>query len=484
MAMRRAFSQHLRTTRRIASAAVIAAAAAPAVAGAVTIGPANVFGAPGVAVDAAGTAYIAWRGPESGLGSLQFCRLPRGASACDVRSAIPAPGDTVTRAFVVVSGTRVVVLQYRYGVEVGMYSFTSADRGVTFGPAVKVGTIPFSEAVPGPGDTLSGVTNAASIGGAFQNVPLAGGAADTYAALWGTDLPYNGAVGLIDAATPLAIFGTGSDAAQFRRYGGGGSLNDAANWTPAVDLGIARYPKLAGGPTGLALLASNASSPATLYSRKFNGTTFGPPAAVFTGADPPSLHVFQDAGGRTHAVVVQNAADGLHLVHAVSDDIATWRSGTVLVQSVGAVGGIASPRIATAPDHIGVIAWNAGNKEIRVTPVGPDVPLVAPKKIAVSGTATRGATKVIVKISGSISLPAGVAKTPAVCSGSVRVSVKRGLTTIATKTAKVGTTCAFKVTTSIARSKVRTATKLPVTYKFSGNGRLKPLKRVVSLKVK
>ena len=140
--MRRARTQHPRTARRIASAAAIAAiaaVAAPAAAGAVTIGPANVFGAPGVAVDAAGTAYIAWRGPEAGLGSLQFCRLPRGAAACDVRSAIPAPGDTVTRAFVVVSGARVVVLQYRYGVEVGMYAFTSTDRGVTFGPALRSG---------------------------------------------------------------------------------------------------------------------------------------------------------------------------------------------------------------------------------------------------------------------------------------------------------------------------------------------------------
>ncbi|MEY2514450.1 MAG: hypothetical protein QOJ89_1808, partial [bacterium] len=255
--MRREPTQHLRTARRMASATVIAAlaaVAAPAAAGAVNIGAANGFSAPGVAVDAAGTAYIAWRGSESGLGSLQFCRLPRGAAACDVRRAIDAPGDTATRAFVGVSGARVVVVQYRYGAEVGVYSFTSADRGASFGPAVKVGTIPFQDAVFGPGDTLSGVTNAEAIGGAFQNVPLAAGAADTYAALWGVDLPYNGAVGLVDAATPLAIFGTGSDAAQFRRYVGSGSLNDAANWTAPADLGVARYPKLAGGPIGLAML--------------------------------------------------------------------------------------------------------------------------------------------------------------------------------------------------------------------------------------
>src|SRR5205085_11290148 len=176
---------------------------------------------------------------------------------CDVRQAIAAPGDTVTRAFVVVSGARVVVVQFRYGVESGMFAFTANDRGVTFGAGVPVGTIAFSDAVPGPGNTLSGVTNAASIGGAFQNVPLGGRAAAGYAALWGGELPYNGAVGLVDAATPLAIFATGSDAAQFRRYGGSGSLNDAASWSAPGDLGIARYPKLAGGPGGLVMLASD-----------------------------------------------------------------------------------------------------------------------------------------------------------------------------------------------------------------------------------
>ena len=64
----------------------------PSVAGAaITLGP----GAqPGLAVDAAGTAYVAW----SGLGnpqSLMFCRVPRVATACDParrpQSPPPAP---------------------------------------------------------------------------------------------------------------------------------------------------------------------------------------------------------------------------------------------------------------------------------------------------------------------------------------------------------------------------------------------------------
>src|SRR5205085_6494210 len=120
------------------------------------------------------------------------------------------------------------------------------------------------------------------------------------------------------------------------------------------------------------------------------------------------------------AVVVSNAADGLHLIHAVSDDAASWRSGTVLVQNVAADGGISSPRIATAPDHIGVIAYNAGAKEIRVVAVGPDVPTLLPK-LTTDASAKIGATKVIVTIAGKVVPPAGVPKSTAACSGSVKV---------------------------------------------------------------
>ena len=43
-------------------------------------------------------------------------------------------------------------------------------------------------------------------------------------------------------------------------------------------------------------------------------------------------------------------------------------------QSVATAGGIADLRVATAADHIGVAAWQAGATaaEIRVTGIGPD----------------------------------------------------------------------------------------------------------------
>ena len=201
------------------------------------------------------------------------------------------------------------------------------------------------------------MTDAVTAGMLFQNAPLGAGTAATSAQL-SVEHPYRGSVGLVNAATPLAVFTNGSDAARFRRYDGSGSLNDVANWTAPVDLGVAAYPKLAGGSSGLFLLASAANN--SLFVRKWNGTTFGPPVTIDggPGIGAPSLHAFQDGGGRLHAVFSRGDADGLHLVHAVSDDGKTWQSGTVLTQSQPV--GIAGTRVATAPDHVGVAVFFAG----------------------------------------------------------------------------------------------------------------------------
>ena len=336
-----------------------------AAAGAVTVGQGD--NAPGVAVDAAGTAYIAWDNHNT----LQFCRLPRGASACDIAHSIAAPGATILRAFVAVSGSRVVIAQYRYPSQ-AVWAFTSTNGGASFDAGHTVGTLPFFDAVFGPGDTMSGVTNNQA---ALQNVPLdGGGPAVTAFATLSTDHLYQGAVGLLDAATPLAVFTGAGDSAVFRRYGGSGSLNDAASWTPAEGLGVARYPKLAGGPSGLFLLAT-AADDHTVFARKWNGSGFGSAATVAGGATSPTLATFQDAAGRLHAVVERGDANGLHLIHAVSDDGTTWRSGTAASQAGGTEGMFADTRIATAPDHAGVAVWRAHpTQNIRVTAIGPDAP--------------------------------------------------------------------------------------------------------------
>ena len=342
---------------------------------------------PGVAVDAAGTAYIAWFGPESTTTSLNFCRLPRGASACDVTTTIAAPGTTLSRPFVTVDGALVRVVSYRYGLTGArfdqIWEFTSSDGGATFDAGHPVGIAPFDEAVRGPGDTLTVATNAESTGLAVQNVPLDGTDAGATEAILSADHPYNGTVGLAGPAM-VAVFADASGDAQVRTSGG--VLNDASTWTPPVDLGYADYPRLAGGPSGLFLLSGTPANALTV--RKFDGTTFNAGAKLADIADDAQAHLTEDPAGRLHAVFAHNTAAGLELGYATSDNGTSWKSGPLLTQT-DATQSIGALRAATAPDHIGVAAWetaSGGTSDVRVLGIGPEggvSPPVPGKSVAI-----------------------------------------------------------------------------------------------------
>ena len=465
------------------AAVLIAASAVPAVSQAAPVVNLGDGSKPGVAMDRAGTAFIAWNGPEF-KSSLQFCAQPRGATDCKVRTALPVTGNSLTRPYVVISGSRISVVQYRYqqqaGDMQGVYAWTSSDGGASFGAGSQIGHTPFDEAVVGPNDTLSVVTDAFNEGEVFQNMPLGGGTAQSKAVL-SSDHVYRGTVGLVDANTPLVISTTGSDEAQFRRYAGSGDVNDAASWTPPVEIGSLAYPKLAGGPAGLFVVAGVADR--SLIARKWNGTTFAPAKRVAPNADSPNAHLTQDAGGRLHTVFNRYDADGLHLDYGVSDNGSNWRVGTVLIQQVGTDGAIANPRVAAAPDHRGVVVWEAGasKKEIRVTRIGPD----APKPVVrASGKVEVKGGRVLAKVSGKIVPPGDLTAAEACGAGKVKVSLKRGGKALDAGTARVAANCKFKETLSFARSRLKSSKKLALEVRFLGNGDLATARRSSAVKVR
>ena len=500
----------------VLAAALAAALLAPSSASAFVIGPGR---DPGLAVDAAGTAFIAWNGPEN-ASTLRFCRLPRSATVCDAgtTTSIAVPADTTagSRPFVAVAGNRVSIVLYRYplsGLFVeGTYLYTSPDRGVNFGAGVKVGTVPYYEAIVGPSDTISGVPHASPLGMVFQSVPLNGspGPDAVRALLSSTHVLYS-SVGLIDATTPLAVFGDGAGNSLFRHYDGSGDLNDVNNWTAPIDIGPLSYPKLAGGPTGLFLLSGDGQG--GLFARKWNGTDgFGQTATVGPGATP-SKHLFQDAGGRLHAAFQRDSANPLQVVHAVSDDGVTWRSGTVATQDIGTDGGLDALRVATAADHIGVIAYHAGigAGDVRVLAVGPDAPVdpvapppppppsqvalpppppVAPKPVVqpkptftASGSAKRTGGRFRISVQGKLVLPKGVAKTVG-CTGKVKVTITRAGKSVAIATVSVKKSCEYSLSRTVARSKVSSAKKLAIRLRFTGNNALAPVTKLGSITVK
>jgi len=362
------------------ASAIAFAAFAPSAAGAAAgnLGPG---GRPGLAVDAQGTAYVSWIGAEPSVTSLHFCRLPRGATTCQALT-LPATGTSISRPFVSIDGQVVRVLSYRYGREApSSYSavelFTSTDGGQKFGPPSDVGTVAFSDAVAGPGGGVSLATDAVSEGEQYQRVPTDGSAAATSNATLSTTHPYVGTVGLVDDASPLAVFADGSGNGQFRvcnACAGAKDPNDVANWSPPQDIGIAESGHLAGGRNGLFLMSSNALTGGHLVVRKYGGGSFGPSVPVPNGTgETPQSYLTQDPGGRLHALWPRIDADAIHLYYATSDDGARWTQGTLFAASE-AFGGV---RAAAAPDHIGLAVWEAGtgqNSQVHFLPMGPVPP--------------------------------------------------------------------------------------------------------------
>lgn len=325
---------------------------------------------PGLAVDATGTAYIAWYGTETGTTTLQFCRLPRGAKACDVRSAITAPGTSISRPFVTVDGDDVRVVSYRYALTGdrfdAIYVFRSTDRAKTFDAGRMIGTVPFNDAIVGPGDALSFATDAVTEGEIYERAAADATEPPATRALLSVDHPYSGAVALIDPATPIVVFADGSGNAQLRRYGGTGELNDVASWSAAKDIGHGEYMHLAAGTSGVFLKARTAAN--ALEVRKWDGDTFGAGVAVPEGTgELPQSHLSQDPAGALHLVWPRIANDGIRLYYASSKDGATWETKLLLTGPDK----IESMRVAAASDHAGLTVFEGPNATIRALAV-PD----------------------------------------------------------------------------------------------------------------
>jgi hypothetical protein len=499
---------------RPAASAVIALAAllaaTPAASAYITIGSGNAA-MPGLSVDPAGTAYIAWNGNATGDLPLQFCRLPRAAAGCDagVGATIAAPGTSLSRPFIAVAGDQVVVVQHRYGAGVpgfrALYTFTSNNRGATFGAGKVAGKADPTDAVTGPGATAT-VTWAGNE--YVQNVPLAGdppvnsdGISTLAWADWKAASPgyYSEAIALLDGL-PAALLVSNTGAAQFRRHAGG-DINAAANWTAPLVVAQVQHPRLASGPAGLAMITGDGAG--SIHARTWNGSTFGAPVAIGPG-NPPTTHLAQDGAGRLHAVYESGDASGRALVHAVSDDAgATWRKAR-LESETNAAYGFADTRVATAPDHLGVAVWIGGPHEVRVTRLGPDVPNAAPPPplpppppapvapapaakpkpaLAARGSATRLATRVRIRIRGELVAPGGVSDARA-CRGTVAVSVKRGRVVVLSRTSKVNRNCEFGFTAFVKTSKVKRAKKLAVRIRFKGNAALAAATKTSSVKVR
>lgn len=231
-------------------------------------------GHPDVVVESDGTSHVVWfEDGADGYQEIGYCRLPRGATACDHTGRLAAPtsgGGTLsgfgTPQILSPEDGRLVVLATFCCADANssLMMWESTDDGASFGPPKRIGTGQAESAVYGPGDHAVTVGFGGSSAPAAASVQVAetdASEADyehAYALVGDPDLDqwYSGGVGLLDSATPITAYTDLADTylRVFDATQPTSSLNDGAAWLPALKLAGESEPRLVSGAAGVYLL--------------------------------------------------------------------------------------------------------------------------------------------------------------------------------------------------------------------------------------
>jgi hypothetical protein len=200
---------------------------------------------PGVAVDAAGTAHVAWLAEAGDAGSLEYCQVRRGTRRCALRRSIALPEDGFGKVQVLLPrpGTVQIVAPLLRPAALA----TSVDGGNTFAlAAIGQETPAIEAAIYGPGDFISLMSGSgpASFGRFSPNgngppeLPVQFGSAteslETTLAPWG-----GGFVALFSGLRARSVL-----------WNGAGDPNLPESWVEGPGLGQADDPRAVGGRSG------------------------------------------------------------------------------------------------------------------------------------------------------------------------------------------------------------------------------------------
>jgi hypothetical protein len=342
---------------------------------------------PDIVTDESGNAHVVWQDGNT----VRYCRVPKGATACNATSALSAPGnaDAGDQTAIVNPGNTIIyIVTHRSSstvpADTGTYLFTSGNNGNSFNAPVKVGVSELrGGAIPGPGTGVSVVTEqsntpqyqrlpfpAVSPNNSVATLPNSGGL---------TDLP---TVGLPLSGRPIVAWvqGTNNDIAydQYKASApavtGNGPpppANVSSNWGPiAAIAGQGRFPKLAGGPNGLVLQFRNESDK-TLRAIRLNPATeaFAPPEGAQTVSPAGSIGEDDLSANRTSghfaSVWTFTGANGTELRFSRSDAGTAWTAPVPILR-----GFVSADKfhVSTAPDDSGWVSFRDGSN-IAVAPL-------------------------------------------------------------------------------------------------------------------
>ena len=282
----------------------VLAAAAPAAARPGNLGTGH---DPGVAVDADGTAHVAWLAdtPDGEAGVLEYCRVPRGKRACATRTQVPLEEDGFGKVQVLLPAPGIV--QILAPLLDPSPLLTSVDNGATFARRDLFDLPAIESAFYGPGNAISVMSGSGpasygrfgSDGSGPDGLPVT--FADLFDSLDTTLAPWgNGLVALFS--------GSGLDSAL---WNGLGDPNLQQSWVPGPFLGEGRYdPSAAAGKSGTFVAYVQRRDRRTgLYLRRLRSSGKFGKAKRLTRRDPVDFMLVQGPKGNL-AIVYSWSSDG------------------------------------------------------------------------------------------------------------------------------------------------------------------------------
>jgi hypothetical protein len=245
---------------------------------------------PGVAIDGAGTAHVAWLTQDD---TLEYCQVPRRARRCTLRHSFALADFGVGKAQVVLPRPGVVVLPV--SVFTGRSAlFTSSDGGRTFAAGSFGSVFGLSQALYGPGDALSVLSGVgpAQYGrfgldgsGPVETVVEFGDAFESM----DTDLT-------LHEGGLAAFLGSGSGMRSLL-WRGTGDPNAQETWVEGPRMnGIRVTPSAVTGRSGTFLAYVARGGRRGTYVRRLRGDRYGKPRRL-TRDDPTEIELAQGPRG-------------------------------------------------------------------------------------------------------------------------------------------------------------------------------------------
>jgi hypothetical protein len=320
-----------------------------------------------VAVDAAGTTYIAYNDGPPGETSeaIGLCVIPRGAARCATNeNVLDGAAYTGQPAWVSASGVGQLAIVSYFDSSAGDVELTSANGGVSFTAPVSIATLEGTDMAFGPAGQVLTVNGdeddvAAQVGS--LTAPDSSDPADLLAST--TSNAFAGWAG----GTPVVVAGSGPARADVAVWSGAGSVNDAATWRTERVGGETIHPSLASGPRGLFLLQDTGAFNDRLTIRRFARGRFGRAHIINSGSRATlGTALAEDPSGRLVAVWYQDTTERM-LAAACADAGLKWSRPRVIGTDVPLPQHM---RAAVGPHGRGWLVYdrNAGN-QVRAIPL-------------------------------------------------------------------------------------------------------------------